>query len=283
MKDPDRTKQPEVRNLDQAHLCINSETDPQGEYFSVPGGELALYSRKMPGKATENEDCAGIYPLLDNSCVIAVADGMGGMPHGGVASKITIEQLAAGLKAASQSESGYRAIVLDAIEAANTQISELGVGAGSTIAAVLIAGHSVRTFHAGDTEILLVGQRGKIKGQSISHSPVGYAVEAGMLDEEEARYHHERHLLSNFLGSQEMRIELSPEISLSRKDTLLVASDGLFDNLHLKELVDIIRKGDLYSVLQQLIHTLTHRMDSGDGSGLSKPDDVAIILYRRTL
>ncbi len=49
--------------------------------------------------------------------------------------------------------------------------------------------------------ILFTGHKGKIKLQTISRSPVGYAVHTGLLDETEAMHHEDRHLASNIIGS----------------------------------------------------------------------------------
>ena len=82
--------------------------------------------------------------------------------------------------------------------------------------------------------------RGRVKLQTISHSPVGYAVESGMLDDQEAMHHEERHVVSNIIGTPEMRIEIGPPIDLATYDTLLVATDGLADNLHIEEIIERI-------------------------------------------
>ena len=36
---------------------------------------------------------------------------------------------------------------------------------------------------------IIVGQRGVLKWKSTPHSPVGYAIESGMMDEDEAMTH----------------------------------------------------------------------------------------------
>ena len=46
-----------------------------------------------------------------------------------------------------------------------------------------------KPYHVGDSQILLVGNRGRVKMLTTSHSPVGYAVEAGMLEEHDAIDH----------------------------------------------------------------------------------------------
>jgi serine/threonine protein phosphatase PrpC len=259
----------------------NVDMENNSEHFSMGAGDVVVYVQRAPGKQTENEDSAGVYSLGVDDCALAVADGMGGMPCGAQASKIVIESLQQSFARAKASEFGYREPMLNGIDEAHSAIAALGVGAGSTLAAVEIFDHVLRPYHVGDSAILVVGQRGKIKLQTIMHSPVGYAVESGMLDAHEAMHHDERHIISNYLGHSEMRIEIGPPLKLSRYDTVLLASDGLFDNLHINEIVDVIRKDSLSNVCQRLVGLCQQRMHNIDSAHPSKPDDMSIVLYRR--
>jgi serine/threonine protein phosphatase PrpC len=110
---------------------------------------------------------------------------------------------------------------------------------------------------------------------------VGYAVEAGLLEVDEALHHEERHLVSNLVGSADMHIEIGPSIELSPSDTVIVASDGLFDNVHQDEIAALSRKGTLLSVLHQLAGLSKQRMEDPEPGMPSKPDDATIIVYRQ--
>ena len=214
--------------------------------------------------------------------MLSVADGMGGMPCGDQASRLAISQLGISLSELEPQEGIVRDAILNGIDAAHQQITGLGVGAGSTLAVVEISNGTLRPYHVGDSVILVTGQRGKIKFQSIPHSPVGYAMESGMMNEKEAMHHDERHIVSNFLGDAEMRIDIGPTVDLAQRDTVLVASDGLSDNLLTGEIVEIIRKGDLESSANELADLACKRMLNSTAGHPSKPDDLSFILYRKT-
>jgi serine/threonine protein phosphatase PrpC len=115
----------------------------------------------------------------------------------------------------------------------------------------------------------------------MAHSPTGFAVEAGFLGEREALHHEERHLVSNFIGTADMRIDIGATIELRPKDTVLVASDGLTDNIHLHEIIDLMRSGPLQQALDSIIKLATHRMTAEPSRQPSKPDDLSIILFRK--
>jgi serine/threonine protein phosphatase PrpC len=118
--------------------------------------------------------------------------------------------------------------------------------------------------------------------QSIPHSPVGYAVESGLLDESDAMHHEERHMISNVIGSGDMHIEVGTAVELARRDTLLIASDGLSDNLHMPEIVECIRKGPLRKISEELAKLARERMEGSDDGEPSKPDDMTFAVFRLT-
>jgi len=264
------------------HLILDTET-PRGETLSVAGGVAAVYSARSPDKQTRNEDAAAVVSAGSRAGILVVADGLGGERAGEQASRLAVAELIASLEEVPQEEASLRAAILNGFERANRAVCELGVGAATTMTVAEVQDSTVRPYHAGDSMILLVGQRGKIKLQTVPHSPVGYAVESGMLDEAEAMHHAERHLISNTLGSPDMRIEVGSAIRLAPRDTLLLASDGLPDNLHTHEIVDRIRCGPLAEVIRRLADDCRRRMLHREPGQPSKPDDLTFIAFRRRL
>ena len=114
--------------------------------------------------------------------------------------------------------------------------------------------------------------------------PVGVdlvVVQSGLLDEQEALHHDERHIVSNVVGAVDMRIEIGPEVELARRDTLLLATDGLLDNLTPEEIVEMVRKGPLGPAARRLAAVARARMERPEGGRPSKPDDLTFVLFRR--
>lgn len=249
-------------------------------------GTAAVYSHRAPGKERANEDSVAVFAYPDDSLVLAVADGLGGMPAGGDASRLVLETLAEWLRRSGAENIPVTDAIVPAIQGANQSLVDGARGNATTLALVTIRGRAVRAIHAGDSGILVIGQRRKIKLQTMFHSPTGYAQEAGILSEAEALNHPWRHIVSNVAGSAAMRLEVGPEIVLADRDTVVVASDGLFDNLYTEEIVDTVRKGPLEDALTKLVSAATSRMDGWLGDqqhGVpGHPDDLTVILFRRS-
>jgi serine/threonine protein phosphatase PrpC len=268
-----------VAILTEPELYLGVDIDGVAS-FHFANGLACAYTGRAPGKETDNEDALGLIPCGNGAGVLVVADGLGGLPSGKQASSTAVTQLSHNVTANGCEHPAFREAILDGIEQANKSVMEQGSGAGTTIAVVEIENRNVRPYHVGDSEILITGQRGKIKHQTISHSPVGYAVEAGLMEAGDAIHNEERHLVSNIIGTTEMRVEVGPRITLAPLDTLLIASDGLFDNLHAGEIKDIIRTGPLPVAAEKLLQACRARMNQFSDGLPHKPDDLAFILFR---
>lgn len=254
----------------------------EGTVASFGGGVAGVFSNRSPDKTTDNEDVAALIPFDEHRSVLTIADGMGGQPGGAVAASLAVQALHESVETAKATpEATLRDAILNGFEAANQAVTSIGTGAATTLTVVAIHDDTIRPYHVGDSLILLIGQRGCMKLQTVSHSPVGYAVEAGLLEEQDAMHHEDRHIVSNMVGSLEMRIEIGPTLKMNRRDTLIIASDGLFDNLHTHEIVDLARKGPLKKVVRSLAELSRQRMTQPQEGQPCKPDDLTFVVWRR--
>ena len=250
--------------------------------LDVGGGSLIAYTNRSPDKETENEDTVAIIPWGPQAVILLIADGAGGLPAGKRASLTVASSLAQSLQVALEKTMLLRTAILNGIEAANDAVRELANGSATTLTVVTIEGRLARTYQIGDSEAMVVGQRGLIRLHTTPHSPTGFAVEAGFLDERAALYHADRHLVSNFIGTSDMTIDVGAAIKLQSRDTVLIASDGLTDNVHIDEIVELIRKGPLDEVADALIDKAVQRMATVRRGEPSKPDDLSLLVYRKT-
>jgi serine/threonine protein phosphatase PrpC len=252
----------------------------ESELLPIAGGVAAVYTARSPQKESANQDAVAILPWNKDSGVLVIADGVGGLAAGAKASAVAISSIERSLRGAAKEGTDLRDAIINGIENANQELAAAGTGAATTLAALEIQAKTVRPYHVGDSQIMMIGQKGKIKLLTKSHSPVGYAVEAGVLDEEQAMHHEERHLISNAIGSTEMYIEIGSTLEMAARDTVVIASDGLFDNLHAEEIVEICRKGRLSGTAGELAARCRQRMIEPKEGQPSKPDDLSFILYR---
>jgi PPM family protein phosphatase len=262
-------------------VMLEGAANPETLNVEVGGGTLVAYTCRSPDKETDNEDTVAAIPYGPDSAVLVVADGAGGLPLGRRASRLAVSTLEASLQVAMSETMLLRTAILNGIDEANKAVLAVGGGCATTLTVVTIEGRSARAYQIGDSEAIIVGQKGKLKAQTLAHSPTGFAVEAGFLDQRAALHHEERHLVSNFLGSNDMRIDMGANVELKPRDTVLLASDGLTDNIHIEEIVELVRKGPLGAAVEALTRLANRRMTGEARTQPSKPDDLSVILFRK--
>jgi PPM family protein phosphatase len=257
------------------------EQESERADHEFPHGQVCVRTLRSPEKETPNEDAAAVMQIGPDALVLAVADGVGGTPAGREASNTAMQTLARMLGRLPIEAPELRPAILDAVEEANREVLAISRGAATTLVVAQLNVTRLRSYHVGDSELVVVGQRGLVKQRVVPHSPTGFAVEAGLLDEDEAVQHDQRHVLFNVIGSPDMRVEVGPALQLAVRDTVLLASDGLFDNLFIDEIVDTIRKGPLPGAADALVERARERMRSeGAGDQPCKPDDLTVVLFR---
>ncbi|MEM9382332.1 MAG: protein phosphatase 2C domain-containing protein [Planctomycetota bacterium] len=246
--------------------------------------EVALVSAGDPQKE-ESEDGLVAVEVGDGGLLVCVVDGMGGMYNGREAARTALEVFAEQLVGSADCVSARSALV-GAFERAHAQIQERCPSGGATAACAVVTAEWVQTVHAGDAEALVVTRSGAVPFRTIAHSPVGYAQRAGLLDEEEALVHAERHLVSNGLGVDGMAIHLGPRVPFDAGDTLVVATDGVTDNARESEIVEALRGGGLQRGTEEVFTLCRERMLRAmlgmDGlETFGKPDDLTLVTVRR--
>lgn len=186
-----------------------------------------------------NEDA-----VLAGPDVFAVADGMGGHAGGEVASAIAIAGLA-GLRdlRTSDDPSG---VLLEALRGVNADIRDRarrddGVsGMGTTIAGIArIGGSRILVFNLGDSRVYRF-RGGALEQLTEDHSVVGELIRDGQITPDEARRHPQRHVVTRALGVEDTIEPAVSAVDVAVGDCFLVASDGLFNELHDDQMSDLL-------------------------------------------
>ncbi len=206
--------------------------------------EIAVASRSDVGRVrTNNEDNLLVDEPLG---LFVVCDGMGGHSAGEVASKITCEILhkeAQGLAklrekfVASAKPADAKALrkgLEAAVHAACKEVYRKAskspelAGMGTTVTAVMIAGHHKGVLaHVGDSR-LYVMRGGKVHQLSEDHTYVNELVKRGALTKEQAKNHPQANVLSRALGVQPTVPVDTMIFDIDPGDTYLLCSDGLY-------------------------------------------------------
>ena len=242
--------------------------------FSILGGEVVLFTHASPTPSHDNEDAVGVFDWKGETEVLVVADGLGGLPRGGDASQQMVESLS-NPKIVESADP-----VVACLNSVNESLVSGHSGSGTTVSVVTIECQGIRSYHVGDSATMVIGRRGRIKFQTTPHSPVGIAEANGQLDEIAAMIHPNRHVINNIIGMPDMWIDIGRPTQLAELDTVILASDGLWDNLYRDEVAGLVGNRSLMTAANGILGLATDRMKRKPGSEFGKPDDLSFILYR---
>ena len=197
-----------------------------------------------------------------------VSDGMGGMAAGEVASRAAVKAFLDSVQpdlAAQMWEAN--AAVLQAMD---------GRDGGCTLSGVQIDGDRLQLAHVGDTRAYHLSG-GELRQLSQDHSFVAALVASGQMTPEEAERSSERNKVLRSLGSlrqpQDGYVQvLEAPLKLLKGDRILLVSDGVWGEVPLPALKDVLAQPDPQAAVDRLIDL---SLEAG------APDNVTALLVER--
>lgn len=158
--------------------------------------------------------------------ILAVADGMGGMQAGEVASAVAVRAAIAALDEVGGDVGSLRDVVCRADDAVRSLESQGITGAGTTLTLAVVTSGEATIAHVGDTRAYVL-HAGELVQVTEDHSRVGRLLRDGIISEVEAMSHPEQNILERALGvGPRAEVDLY-RVGLGPGDVLLLSSDGL--------------------------------------------------------
>ncbi|MEM7217268.1 MAG: protein phosphatase 2C domain-containing protein [Pseudomonadota bacterium] len=198
---------------------------------------MQIYARTDPGRVRDNNEDAVAF---DASAGVAVlADGMGGLNAGEVASEVAVDVVMDALVAGADLDA--------AVSRANARVFELAQTStrlqsmGTTLVAVRLEADGLACANVGDSRLYRLRDDG-LEQLSRDHSIVQQFVDSGVMTADEAWQAPNRNVITRAVG-----VELTVEAELHRFDVrpgdrFLLCSDGLSDMLRATHLEELVRK-----------------------------------------
>jgi PPM family protein phosphatase len=208
--------------------------------------------------------------------LFVVADGMGGMGGGDVASRAAVEELIRRYYDASNATSDDHFAQLNAsLEYANAfvrkQATQMALQRiGTTAAGILLTplGEAI-AFNVGDSRVYRV-RSGVIEQLSRDQSIVAQQLASGLISEEEAK-NSDNPNLTSFLGQPFAITPAYSRTPTQPDDIFVMCSDGLWREVSDEEIRDIVQGANARSVVQTLVQLARER---------GAPDNLTVIVAR---
>ncbi|HUE51099.1 MAG TPA: PP2C family serine/threonine-protein phosphatase [Terriglobales bacterium] len=212
-----------------------------------PGVELAGLS-DVGCQRENNEDRyaywepASEQQFKQRGRLAVVADGMGGYEGGQEASRIAVEVIEDVY--ANTPGSDIQALLITGFHLAHHRIQEHArehpelLGMGTTCTAIALLDKLLYYAHVGDSRLYLV-RDSRIFRLTRDHSYVGRLIENGVISQEEAESHPQRHILTAAMGAGAVIAPDNPDqpIQLMAGDVLVLCTDGLWSLLTDSEII----------------------------------------------
>ena len=235
---------------------------------------MEYFSKTDIGRKREvNQDYvfATDQPIGNIPNLLIVADGMGGHKAGDFASKYTTESVVESLK--QSTVSGPQAMFEEAISKANTEIIELAAsdvnleGMGTTLVVATVIEHTLYFANVGDSRLYVIGD--EIKQLSKDHSLVEEMVRLGGINEDEAKHHPDKNIITRAIGAKlDVEIDFF-EYRIVEGDIILMCTDGLSNMVGDDRIYEILKGEDTEDKAQVLV-------DEANANG--GRDNIAVIV-----
>ena len=200
---------------------------------TAPPQEIECSGLSHIGSVREdNQDAirlSGETPTADRR-LFALADGMGGYSHGGIASQVALETFFETFYSDTAPVVPRR--LRRSVDAANLGVYQMAqrlgaVRMGTTLTAVTVVGSHLHVAHVGDSRAYLIRDN---RAQCITddHTRVGEMVRMKVIPPDKVRAHAQRSILTKGLG---LTLFVQPDITqvtLRDGDRLVLCSDGVW-------------------------------------------------------
>lgn len=224
--------------MGNGHLAFGQATD----IGMVRGNNQdAIYSYFVSSRSVEERPDFGLF---------VVADGMGGHHDGEKASSLTARVVASQVLSTillphitgdNENQEPITESLTSAIEKANSEVIKHVPDGGTTVTSVIVIGDLAYIAHVGDSRIYLLA-KDHLEQLTRDHSLVQRLIELDQLTPEEAAEHPNKNMLYRALGQNEAIEVDTLTRRLPPKSRLLLCSDGLWNQVDEKEIVDIVKQ-----------------------------------------
>lgn len=200
-------------------------------------------------RRAHNEDAVGFIAgpgQPASSCLLIVADGVGGNNAGEVASRMAVETTARVYYACGEPEDVSRALA-DAMQEANDTIVAAGgaspilTGMATTCTCAVVRPDGINLGHVGDCRAYILHD-GRLECLTRDHNLAAEYVDEGLEDAERDRL---SNVLSRWLGlAGEVAVDLRGCTRCPEEGTLVLVSDGLTKVVSDEEIREVVMAQD---------------------------------------
>ena len=216
------------------------------------------------GRKEKNDDAVSVSKNKQGAVIGIVCDGVGSHSNAAYSSNYIVSTLEKEWKELTFANfNNMKNWLYDRIENLNSELYNKSKDnqkkMGTTIVAVAIFDNQVVVYNIGDSSAYGLTKDNVMNVVTVEDSFVGALISAGVITEEEAKSHPEKHVLTQALATRD-NIDLHTFIDdVSNYDYFLLCSDGLTNMIEKEEIQNIVRNSELSIAVNKLIDKCVER------------------------
>ena len=216
------------------------------------------------GRKEKNDDAVSVSKNKQGAVIGIVCDGVGSHSNAAYSSNYIVSTLEKEWQDLTFANfNNMKNWLYDRIENLNIELYNKSKDnqkkMGTTIVTVAIFDNQVVVYNIGDSSAYGLTKDNVMNVVTVEDSFVGALISAGVITEEEAKSHPEKHVLTQALATRD-NIDLHTFIDdISNYDYFLLCSDGLTNMIEKEEIQNIVRNGELSIAVNKLIDKCVER------------------------
>ena len=216
------------------------------------------------GRKEKNDDAVSVSKNKQGAVIGIVCDGVGSHSNAAYSSNYIVSTLEKEWQDLTFANfNNMKNWLYDRIKNLNTELYNKSKDnqkkMGTTIVTVAIFNNQVVVYNIGDSSAYGLTKDNVMNVVTVEDSFVGALISAGVITEEEAKSHPEKHVLTQALATRD-NIDLHTFIDdVSNYDYFLLCSDGLTNMIEKEEIQNIVRNGELSIAVNKLIDKCVER------------------------
>ncbi|MBR1506429.1 MAG: serine/threonine-protein phosphatase [Eubacterium sp.] len=228
------------------------------------------------GNREINEDSIGATEH-DGSYLFALADGLGGHGKGEVASAIAVNTAMAIFTENYNSDfisSSMNAIQDEILKRQQESFSYADMKT-TMVSLTIDSSGKARWGHIGDSRLYHF-RKTRLKERTLDHSVPQMLVSIGEIKEKDIRHHEDRNRLLRVLGTpwNDKSFELSSDVQLKKDDSFLLCSDGFWEFIDEKTMIQFLKKSKTVNEWMTLM--VEEVKKNGQGSNMDNNSAIAV-------
>jgi protein phosphatase len=231
-----------------------------------------------PGKVrTNNEDATGTFipssrhQARSHGFLFAVADGVGGMDLGEVASAAAIAVVIQGFEKA-QADTMLMALMPRLVQHANAAVHDHTLAPGfrgkkmaTTLVACALRHDQAVISHVGDSRCYHI-RNGHVRQVTEDHTWVAQQRKLGILSAADVTESESRHVLIRSLGPEMFVSPDTTALTIQPGDVLVLCTDGLYDQMSEKAIAEIVSQNKPVDAIAQELVARAVEIDGNDNT-----------------